>query len=198
MMTGRPGSCGTPTDAVPHWPHLMLSTSALKTSDAADHRLAFRRLVVVREERSRHGHSPSSLGRRRSQRVSWLDPVEKEAMQAKLALLVAAAVIFAPGWQASDAVTGRPAGAELAGRILAPTFDEANAASQVHRGAYKRLERPKPRGVSSKVFAWPTAACELPPLGHLWMAAPLALLLPAVGGALSTRSPRAPPPHLTV
>ncbi len=119
-------------------------------------------------------------------------------MRAKLALLAAAAVVFAPGWQASDAVPGRPAGVDLAARILAPTFDEASAVSQADRGAYKALDRAKTRKPSSKFFAWQSAAYDPPSSDFLWSALVAVVLLAVTAGSPSTRSPRAPPLLLTV
>lgn len=119
-------------------------------------------------------------------------------MRAKLALLAAAAVVFAPGWQVSDVATWRSGGSELAGRILAPTFDEASPASQSDRGAHKRLDRAKPYEVFSKAFAWQGAASQLPSFEQLCLAVWVVLLLAAVAGLPSTRAPRAPPRFVTV
>jgi hypothetical protein len=44
-------------------------------------------------------------------------------MRSRLALLVAATIVFAPGWNGRGR-TEPPRGGELAVRILAPTFDE--------------------------------------------------------------------------
>jgi hypothetical protein len=44
-------------------------------------------------------------------------------MRSRLALLVAAAIVFAPGWNGRGRPEA-PRGGELAVRILAPTFDE--------------------------------------------------------------------------
>ena len=118
-------------------------------------------------------------------------------LRAKLALLVTAAVVFAPGWDASDAVARAPAGGELGGRILAPTFDEASASPEADRRR-ERLERARFRGVSSKAFGWQGPASGLPQLEHFWIAVAAAVLLASIVGARSTRSPRAPPHLLTV
>ena len=107
-------------------------------------------------------------------------------MRVKLALLAAAAVVFAPGWQASEGVIKSSAGAELAGRILAPTFDEASAASRGDRGAYKQLERAKGLALFSKAMVWRSAATELAPLYHLWVAVLVGFLLAPLASVLST------------
>jgi hypothetical protein len=130
--------------------------------------------------------------------VSWPDSVEGEPVRAKLALLVAAAVVFAPGWPPSDGSSVHPAGDSLAGRILAPTVDEANVASDAAAVKAKRLERVKPRAGSWKTVAGRSASSSLPPPASLWWP----LLAVAVAGAIalapSPRSPRAPPQVLTV
>jgi hypothetical protein len=51
-------------------------------------------------------------------------------MRSRLALLVAATIVFAPGWNGRGR-TEPPRGGELAVRILAPTFDEG----QIREGA---------------------------------------------------------------
>jgi hypothetical protein len=117
----------------------------------------------------------------------------------KLALLAAAAVVFAPGPQASDAVNGRPTGAELAARILAPTFDEASPASQAESDrAYKRNERAKPDEPSSQAHDARFAASLLGPPEPLWMALSAVLLLVPILQVLSTRTSRGPPDSLSV
>jgi hypothetical protein len=118
-------------------------------------------------------------------------------MRAKLALIAAAAAVFAPGWQVSDVATGRSVGAELAVRILALTFDEASAASQSDRGTHKRLDRGKAREVSSKGLVWQGAASQLPSLVQRSHAGGT-VLLAGVAGLPSTRAPRAPPHFVTV
>jgi hypothetical protein len=115
-------------------------------------------------------------------------------MRFELALLTAAAVIFAPGWQA-PITSSSSSGVELAGRILAPTFDEASAASPADRVAYERLEGT--HGVSSKALAW-YAASALPPVQHIQLALAVVLLLALVAVTPATRSPRAPPHPITV
>jgi hypothetical protein len=116
-------------------------------------------------------------------------------MRARLAVLIAAAVVFAPGWGA-DRVAGSDRGSdEVGARMLAPTFDEAsdrNAGS-----AQKRLERFTPRTDSHKLLPW------LP--GNDFPTAPLGLVLAAALAISSFRSfendrpptGRAPPYLLT-
>lgn len=116
----------------------------------------------------------------------------------KLVLLVAAAVVFAPGWPISEGSAAGPAGEALAGRILAPTVDEANIASDAAAIKAKRLERTKPRFGSWKAVAWRSTPSSLQPPPPLW--APLLVVSVAVAIALasSTTSPRGPPHVLTV
>lgn len=114
-------------------------------------------------------------------------------MRAQLALLAAGAVVFAPAWSTSGAPEPGPTGTELAGRILAPSFDRAAAVSQLDRGAFLRPERARPRGDSSRGLAAHSAALELRPFDRFWIVVGAALLVIALGAAPSVRSPRAPP-----
>jgi hypothetical protein len=69
----------------------------------------------------------------------------KRSLRSCLALLVVAAVIFAPGWYGQGR-SGLPRGADLGTRMLAPTFDEgtvARTASEI---------KPHPRGQHVKRF----------------------------------------------
>lgn len=65
-------------------------------------------------------------------------------MRSRLALFVVAVVIFAPGWYGRGH-SARPQGADLAARMLAPTWDEAitRAAPEV---------KPQPSGQHVKRF----------------------------------------------
>lgn len=92
-------------------------------------------------------------------------------LRSRLALVVVAAVIFAPGWYAR----GRPEpprGADLAARILAPTWDEgtvARAAPEVKpdpRGQYVERIRSAANFASLAAFTLGTLG-----LGFLWLTA---------------------------
>ncbi len=88
-------------------------------------------------------------------------------MRTRLALLVAAAIVFAPGWNGR----GRPEpprGGDLAVRILAPTFDEAQfreVASDLEQHVRSRYANP-----SRPIATSPSA------VGHALGAMALALL----------------------
>ncbi len=118
-------------------------------------------------------------------------------MRAKLALLVAAAVVFAPGWPVSDGSAPDPMGEALAGRILAPTVEEANVVSDAAAVKAKRLERVKPRAGSWKTVAWRSASSAMPAPAPVWGPLLAVVLAAAIALALSTRSPRGPPHVLT-
>ena len=61
-------------------------------------------------------------------------------MRTKLALLAVAAIVFAPGWGSGDAISGNDSSSDLAGRILAPTVEEASAQPQAKKGFPKRID----------------------------------------------------------
>lgn len=117
-------------------------------------------------------------------------------MRARLAVLIAIVVVFAPGWGA-DRFAGEKRGpSDVGARMLAPTFDEA--ADRATGSAQKRLDRASPRSEPSKLLPW-RAANGVPTL-------PLGLIL-ATAVALSSFRPfeghrprlgRAPPRLLTV
>ncbi len=116
-------------------------------------------------------------------------------MRAKLALLAAAAVVFAPGWGATES-GGRAVTPDLAGRILAPTFEKASAGSQPEIGRWHHaLEQSKPRSSSSRVVAWQSSGRSVSLFERVPIGAPVALLLVLVAFVAAARSPRAPP-HL--
>jgi hypothetical protein len=114
-------------------------------------------------------------------------------VRSRLALVVAAAVILAPGWYAR----GRPEparGADLAARILAPTWDEgtvARAAPEVKpdpRRQYVKRFRSAANLASLAAFTLGTLG-----LGFLWLTA--SNRVRAIGRfRRSSRLSRAPPP----
>ena len=114
-------------------------------------------------------------------------------MRGKLALFAVAAVVFAPGWGPPASISERPAGADI-GRILAPTFTEANTApKKTETGTYKRADREKPRDVSTERLAWLSLPSPRPPAGWPWGLVVIAAFLTARAAATTLRSPRAPP-----
>jgi hypothetical protein len=79
-----------------------------------------------------------------------LEPHRKVDMRSRLALWVAAAIVFAPGWN-GPGQPEPPRGGDLAVRILAPTFDEAQVREvasdikqQVRGRRYAKPSRPIP------------------------------------------------------
>jgi hypothetical protein len=90
-------------------------------------------------------------------------------MRSRLALLVAAAIVFAPGWNGR----GRPEpprGGDLAVRILAPTFDEGQIREpawdikQQVRSRYAKPFRSLPMSPGAVGFALSASALAL-----LWL-----------------------------
>lgn len=125
------------------------------------------------------------------------DSVEGKPVR-KLVLLVAAAVVFAPGWPISDGSAAGHAGEALAGRILAPAVDEANIASDAAAIKAKRLERTKSRSGSWEAVAWRSTPSSLPPPPPLWGPLLAVSVAAAIALAPTTTSPRGPPHVLTV
>ncbi|HEV2756557.1 MAG TPA: hypothetical protein VG318_12375 [Actinomycetota bacterium] len=118
-------------------------------------------------------------------------------MRPKLALLVAVAVVFAPGWPASHDGGVATAGEALAGRILAPTVEEADVASGKTTVQDKRLERANPRSGSSNAIGWRSAASPPRPSAS-WGSLPSLPVAGAAARAPSAMSTRAPPHELPV
>jgi hypothetical protein len=116
-------------------------------------------------------------------------------MRSRLALLIAATIVFAPGWNGPGR-TEPPRGGELAVRILAPTFDEG----QIREPAWDIKQNVRSR------YAKPSRSLPmfLGALGSALTATALALLwLLFVGGErlircipLRTTCSRAPPLQL--
>jgi hypothetical protein len=87
-----------------------------------------------------------------------LEPHRKVDMRSRLALWVAAAIVFAPGWN-GPGQPEPPRGGDLAVRILAPTFDEgqvrevASDIKQQVRGRYAKTSRPTTTSPDAVGFA---------------------------------------------
>lgn len=118
-------------------------------------------------------------------------------MRARLAAVLAAAVVFAPGWGADrPADSVRPSN-DVAARILAPTFDEA-AETRTAGSTQKRFDRVGPRSEPSKLLPWQSVSgTPARPLGLILAAATVVAPLQALEGRLP-RLGRAPPYPLTV
>jgi len=116
-------------------------------------------------------------------------------MRARLAVLVAVSIVFAPGWGGDQLAVENRSSVEVGARMLAPTFDEA--AEQDAGRTQKRLERPSTRSDRSKLIPWRTTS-DSPtlPLG-LVLTAAIAVAFFHVSGDSRQRSGRAPPHPLT-
>lgn len=71
-------------------------------------------------------------------------------MRSKLVLLLAAAVVFAPGGDAGEGFSHFKTSSELAGRVLAPTFTEANTERVRKPLVARELSSPRIRSDSSR------------------------------------------------
>ncbi len=116
-------------------------------------------------------------------------------MRARLAVFLAAVVVFAPGWGSEQFAGGKRPSAEVGARMLAPTFDEA-----AERGGsfLKRLDRLSPTGEPNKLVPWASSTtAPNPPMGVL-LTALIVLALLSATDPLRSRTERAPPHLLTV
>ncbi len=117
----------------------------------------------------------------------------REVMTAKFALLVAAAVVFAPGWGVAHDSDPGPASA-VAARMLAPTFDEADRSSVA---VHKRQARVDFGRLDTKLLPWKLPMSP-PALGVLIFVALTTLVLLDAVELRRPDSERAPPRLLTV
>ncbi len=84
-------------------------------------------------------------------------------LRSRLALLVAAAVVFAPGWQGDGSPTP-PRGSDLAARVLAPTFDQGairDAVADVKHQPSARQAKRRPGDISAAVAGFGLVAAGL-------------------------------------
>lgn len=114
-------------------------------------------------------------------------------MRAKLAVFAAAAVVFAPGWGAEGIPQQKPSPSDVAARMLAPTFEEADRSTSVK----KRSERPKPRDTGNNYLSFLTVSSEPEPPRELILSAIVAFAFVTACQSRRTRSRRAPPLLLT-
>lgn len=118
-------------------------------------------------------------------------------MRSRLVLLLAAAIVFAPGWVGSASAARDGSSSDLAARVLAPTFDEATADRTTKRASTKQLDRSHSRSLWHKnVIGFADAGGFAPPLLVL-LAAVIGLTAAATLRPHLFRPQRAPPP-LTV
>jgi len=111
-------------------------------------------------------------------------------VRTRIALLVAAAAVFAPGWGADAPARST---SSVVGRMLAPNLEEGSIASP--QGATRGLstwDRSQPTSLWPKISARPSQYSGLFSLELLCAAVAVAVLF---GRALrpTPRSPRAPP-----
>lgn len=114
-------------------------------------------------------------------------------MRSKLVLLLAAAVVFAPGGNAGEGFSHSKTPSELAGRVLAPTFTAANTERVWKPVVTRELVSPKARSDSNRDLVGMMDGARIN--------GPAALLLAAVGAAIALaarrlrdcRAKRAPP-----
>jgi hypothetical protein len=85
-------------------------------------------------------------------------------MRSRLALLIAAAAVFAPGWYGQEAPQ-HPGGSDLAARVLAPTVDEGAireaAADLKHQLSSRQGKRSRPSLTSAAIVAMGLGAIAL-------------------------------------
>ena len=118
-------------------------------------------------------------------------------MRAKLAVVVAVAVVFAPGWGASASVARSQAPSDLTGRILAPTFEEGSLERLGKVGLAKGSYRGKPRPFVTKLVLAVASPAALHPPTPFLLAALVVLAFRASRRIPTVGAQRAPPP-LTV
>lgn len=105
-------------------------------------------------------------------------------MRSRLALLLAVAVVFAPGWAGGASAARDGSSSDLAARVLAPTFDEATADRTTKQASTKELDRGKARSPWHKQIVGLADVRDFEP--------PLLVLFAAVSGltAAAARRPR--------
>jgi hypothetical protein len=96
--------------------------------------------------------------------MKYLWPRRKVLMRSRVAILIAAAVVFAPGWH-RQAAPRHVEGSALVARVLAPTVDEGTlqeAATNVkHQLGVRQLKRWDPSLTSVGTFGASVAATAL-------------------------------------
>lgn len=113
-------------------------------------------------------------------------------MRSRLVLLLAAAVVFAPGW-AGGAPGARDARPSDLARVLAPTFDEARSDRSTKQASTKEFDRGKTRSLwhNNVVGLAEARGFQPPPL--VLLAALLGLIAAATLRSRLFHSQRAPP-----
>lgn len=122
-----------------------------------------------------------------------LSPGERKPVRAKLALLAAAAIVFAPAWGGTGTTQSLSSDGSLTGRILAPTVDEGHGASHaVGRATLQQLDRSKQRSSYKALTGVPLRSDRIPPAA-LWVPNFALALIAAAAAFVRSASPRAPP-----
>lgn len=103
-------------------------------------------------------------------------------MRSKLVLLLAAAVVFAPGGNTGEGFSHSKTSSELAGRVLAPTFTAANTERVWKPLATRELASPKVRSDSNRDLVGM--------MDGAGMNGPAAFLLAAAGTAIALAARR--------
>lgn len=116
-------------------------------------------------------------------------------MRARLVLLLAAAVVFAPGWGDGEALWGSNTASDLAGRVLAPTFDEASV-ERVRKPAL--VDGSKFRTFSNKVVVDVANSPDSDPRIRFVLTTVVGVAAIATRRVATFRPQRAPPSLLTV
>jgi hypothetical protein len=101
--------------------------------------------------------------------MQYLGANGKGLMLPRLALLVSAALIFAP-YQSGEETSKLPGGADLAARVLAPTFDEGAIRGATHDFNHQLTTRHATRLDTEPSLVWPAGALRVAiALAVLWL-----------------------------
>lgn len=117
-------------------------------------------------------------------------------MRSRFVLLLAAAVVFAPGWGDGASQSRLGTSSDLAARVLAPTFEEANADRTAKQAPARELDG-KTRSLWDTHLAGVADGAGFQPPPLLLLAAVIGLTIVATRQARFLRPQRAPP-RLTV
>ncbi|MFN2526860.1 MAG: hypothetical protein ABR505_11455 [Actinomycetota bacterium] len=116
-------------------------------------------------------------------------------MRKRVVWLATISIVFAPGWADGDISSRASTGADLVGRILAPTFEEASAEPLGAAAFKERVGRSGPQTLPHNIMALlPNAALTQAP-SQLLLGSVLAVVL-FVWRQLSGFGAQRAPPHL--
>ncbi|MDQ3646289.1 MAG: hypothetical protein M3345_05060 [Actinomycetota bacterium] len=114
-------------------------------------------------------------------------------MRSRFVLLLAAAIVFAPGWAGGASAARDGSSSDLAARVLAPTFDEAPAERTTKQASTKQLDRGQSRRLWHKNVIGFADAGGFEPPSLVLVAAVIGLTAAARFRPRLFRSQRAPP-----